>query len=68
MIGVEAIVSMGRLRVVGIFYGRRSTGGRELFGSSTIYCHAGAVRCRWRDIIRIIYRFAIAVAAVVVAL
>jgi hypothetical protein len=32
---------------------------------STIYCHIGGVRCRWRDIIRTICQSAITVAAVV---
>ncbi|MFT4634820.1 MAG: hypothetical protein ACI9OI_000608 [Chitinophagales bacterium] len=35
-----------------------------LFGFGIIYCHAGDVHCRWRDIMRIIYQFAITVAAV----
>jgi hypothetical protein len=47
------------------FYGRRSPVARELLGFVTVYFHAGAVRCKWRDIIQIIFHSAITVAAVV---
>ena len=69
MIGLETIVSTGRLRVIGIFMaGEVRVPGRYSVSALSTVTQAGAVRCRWRDTIRIIYQSAIAVAAVVVAL
>ena len=63
MIGVETIVSMGRLQVVGFFMvGEVRVQGSYCVSALSIVTQTGGVRCRWRDIIRIICQSAIVVA------